>query len=307
MTTDPFILYSLARNLFNMDETYPPGDEHVVEAIGRTRVVIRGGRVVEVGEPVIGDCPLARRFAVPVTSMEPGAIRANMEARIRSFGMCTPRREVISETDFVLFGASELMMEGLRSGLLDAAVLACDGAGTVVVYDPALVQGIGGRMSGLVKTTPYSAVVERIRGAGGAVVFPGTAAIDQVGGARYALKHGSERIAVTVAGIGTAEDVRAAAPAALIIAIPTAGLSRDGAGRLVAVADIATACASRTVREAARPKALVQGGMGVPIFAMTPRGKALVMAKLAATTMPLLVKGGPLPPADHHGCPDPLV
>ena len=37
-----------------------------------------------------------------------------MEARIRSFGMCTPERQVLSETDFVLFGASELVMEGLR-------------------------------------------------------------------------------------------------------------------------------------------------------------------------------------------------
>jgi putative methanogenesis marker protein 8 len=289
-----------------MKETYPAGDEHVVEAIGRARVVIREGRVVEVGEPVIEDCPLARRFAVPVTAMEPGAIRANMEARIRSFGMCTPERQVLSETDFVLFGASELMMEGLRSGLLDGAVLACDGAGTVVVADPALVQGIGGRMSGLVKTTPYPAVIERIRGAGGEVVFPGTAEIDQVDGALYALEHGYEAIAVTVAGAEMAERVRAAAPGALIIAVHTTGLTAGEAGRLVAVADIATACASGAVREAARAKTLVQGGTGVPIFALTARGKELVMAKLSATRMPLLVKGGPLP-ADATGCPSPLI
>lgn len=289
-----------------MEEMYPAGDEHVIEAIGRTRVVIRNGRVVEVGEPVIGDCPLARRFAVPVTAMEPGAIRANMEARIRSFGMCTPGRQVLSETDFVLFGASELMMEGLRSGLLDAAVLACDGAGTVVVSDPALVQGIGGRMSGLVKTTPYPAVIERIREAGGGVVFPGTAEIDQVRGVLWAFAHGFERIAVTVAGAGMAEGARAVAPSALIIAVHTTGLSEEEAERVVAVADIATACASGTVREAARTRALVQGGTGVPIFALSPRGKALVLAKLAATSMPLLVKGGPLPPAGD-GCPSPLV
>jgi putative methanogenesis marker protein 8 len=293
-------------DVFNMEESFPAGDEHVIEAIGRARVVIRNGRVVEVGEPVIEDCPLARRFAVPVTAMEPGAIRANMEARIRSFGMCTPDRQVLSETDFVLFGASELMMEGLRSGLLDGAVLACDGAGTVVVSDPALVQGIGGRMSGLVRTTPYPAVIERIREAGGDVVYPETAGIDQVGGALHALDRGYGRIAVTVAGAGMAEGVRAAAPAALIIAVHTTGLSNDEAERLVAVADIATACASGTVREAARARALVQGGTGVPIFALTPRGKELVMAKLSATAMPLLVKGGPLPPAGG-GCPSPLV
>ncbi len=290
-----------------MEETeYPVGDEHVIEAIGKTRVVIRNGCVVEVGLPVIEDCPLARRFAVPVTEMSPDAIRANMEARIRGFGMCTPDREVVSETDFVLFGASELMMEGLRAGLLDGAVLACDGAGTVVVSSPSLVQGIGGRMSGLVSTTPYPSVIARIREAGGHVVYPETAAMDQAGGARYALEHGFSRIAVTIAGPAMVEAVRAAAPDALIIAVHTTGLTPEEAERLVTVADITTACASGTVRAAARTRALVQGGTGVPIFALTPRGKALVMTKLSATTMPLLVKGGPLP-EDAGRSPTPLI
>ncbi len=285
---------------------YPENDEHVIEAIGRTRVVIRRGQVVEVGLPAIEDCPLARRFSVPVETMTPEAIRANMEARIRSFGMCTPGREVVSETDFVLFGASELMMEGLRSGLLDAAVLACDGAGTVVVSTPELVQGIGGRMSGLVSTTPYPAVMERIRAHGGIVVFPDTAKIDQVAGTRVALERGKTRIAVTVAGAEVSEEVREAAPGALIIAVHTTGLPRDEAERIVAVADIVTACASNTIREVARTRALVQGGTGVPIYALTPRGKALVMAKLSATRIPLLVRGGPLPEETGQG-PSPLV
>jgi putative methanogenesis marker protein 8 len=262
--------------------------------------------VVDVGEPAIEDCPLARRFAVPVAEMSPEAIRANMEARIRSFGMCTPAREVLSETDFVLFGASELMMEGLRSGLIDAAVLASDGAGTVVVPTPALVQGIGGRMSGLVSTTPYPAVIERIRQARGLVVHPDTAALDQAGGARYAHEHGFSRIAVTVAGPSMAEEVRAVAPEAVIIAVHTTGLTEEEATRLIDVSDIVTACASATVRDAARTRALVQGGTGVPIFALTSRGKALVMAKLSKTSTPLLVKGGPLP-ADGAGSPSPLV
>ena len=285
---------------------YPENDEHVIEAVGKTRVVIRKGCVVEVGEPVIADCPLARRFAVPVDEMTPGAIRANMEARIRSFGMCTPEREVVSETDFVLFGASELMMEGLRSGLIDAAVLACDGAGTVVVSTPELVQGIGGRMSGLVVTTPYLPVIDRIRQHGGFAAFPDTGTIDQVAGTRAALEHGKTRIAVTVAGARMAEEIRETVPGALIIAVHTTGISREEAARVVEVADIGTACASGTIREAARARALVQGGTGVPVYALTPRGKALVMAKLSATTVPLLVKGGPLP-EDPGRAPTPLV
>ncbi|MDD2788687.1 DUF2099 family protein, partial [Methanoculleus sp.] len=62
-------------------------DEHIIEAAGRCRVVIRNGRVVEVGTPQIRDCPLARRFACPVEEITPEAIQRNIEARIRSFGM----------------------------------------------------------------------------------------------------------------------------------------------------------------------------------------------------------------------------
>ena len=55
--------------------------------------------------------------------------------------MCTPRREVSDTREFVGFGASELLSFGLSAGLLDAVVLACDGAGTVIVTKPALCTG----------------------------------------------------------------------------------------------------------------------------------------------------------------------
>ncbi|HXW99163.1 MAG TPA: DUF2099 family protein, partial [Methanomicrobiales archaeon] len=129
------------------DQSRATGDEHIIEAIGRTRIVVRDGKVVEVGEPCITECPLARRFAVPVADFSPDAIRANLENRIASFGMCTAARDVMDNRDFVGFGASELLSAGLRAGLIDAAVLACDGAGTVIAPKPALIQGIGGRMS----------------------------------------------------------------------------------------------------------------------------------------------------------------
>ena len=54
-------------------------DEHIIEAAGRCRVVIQNGRVVEVGTPLLEDCPLARRFACPVEEMTPEANRRNFE------------------------------------------------------------------------------------------------------------------------------------------------------------------------------------------------------------------------------------
>src|SRR5512137_1535237 len=174
-------------------------DEHIIEALGRCRVVIRNGQVVEVGDALIRDCPLAKRFACPIPDIKKESVKANIEHRIKTFGMCTPGREVIDTREFVGFGASELLSFGLHKGMLDAVVLACDGAGTVVVTKPAMVQGIGGRMSGLVSTSPYSGVMDRIEKGGGYVLDRDHASIDQLAGVALALVQGFRRVAVTIA------------------------------------------------------------------------------------------------------------
>ena len=77
-----------------------------------------------------------------------------------------------SEEIFVGFGASEVISTSLKSRFIDAAVIACDGAGTVVVTRPDMAQGIGGRMSGLIRTTPIPEVINRIIEGGGIVADP---------------------------------------------------------------------------------------------------------------------------------------
>ena len=282
-------------------------DEHVVEAIGRARIVIRQGKVVEVGEPLIRDCPLARRFAVPVTDFSPEALRTNIEHRIASFGMCTAGRELLADRDFVLFGASELLGTALRHGLVSAVVLACDGAGTVVVTRPDMVQGIGGRMSGLVSTSPIPEVISKIRSLGGEVLDPRDGTIDMPSGADLAAVRGHRRFAVTVASAEDAVRIRALHPRAMIFAVHTTGISREDAERLVGACDLVTACASRHLRDLGNT-ALVQAGTGVPVFAFTPAGKEVILAKLRETGSSFLVKGERLPVAGGKGSlPDPLV
>ncbi|MDD1669878.1 MAG: DUF2099 family protein [Methanomicrobiales archaeon] len=279
-------------------------DEHVIEAIGRTRVVIRDGRVAEVGTPCIADCPLARKFAMPVSEFTPEAIRANIENRIRSFGMCTGRREVTDTRDFVGFGASELLSSALRAGLIDAVVLACDGAGTVIAPTPALVQGIGGRMSGLVSTSPIPEVIERIKASGGYVLDPDGASIDQVRGTGAAYDLGYRQVAVTVADAASAREVRALHPDAVIVAVHTTGLSRDEAETMVSCADLVTTCASRHLRDLAG-SALIQAGTGIPVFGFTRAGKEIILAKVRESKAPVVVKFERLPVAGTG--PEPLV
>ncbi len=281
-------------------------DEHIVEAIGRCRVVIRNGRVVEVGPPLIRECPLARRFARPVHEITAEAVRENIENRIQSYGMFTPEREIRSDRDFVLFGASELLSSGLRQGLLDGVVLVCEGAGTVLAQEPALVQGIGGRMSGLVSTSPIPRLIAAIEEQGGVVLDRETARIDLAAGVQRAGDTGLRRVGVTVADPDAAAEIRRRFPDSLIFGVHTTGLSRDEAERLVQAADLVTACASRTVREAAGKVALLQGGAAIPVFALTPRGKELILAKLRESGNPLLVKSEKLP-FEGGSVPSPLL
>jgi putative methanogenesis marker protein 8 len=212
----------------------------------------------------------------------------------------------MDKREFVGFGASELLSFGLHKGLIDAVVLACDGAGTVVVTKPAMVQGIGGRMSGLVSTTPYPEVMDRIERNGGYVLDRDHASIDQLAGVALALVRGFRKVAVTVARPETAETIRRIHPKTLIFAVHVTGLSKPEAEMLINASDIVTSCASRTIREAVGRNALVQAGTAIPIFAMTMAGKNLIMEKIRLSQEPVLVKLTKLPALGDQQ-PDPLV
>jgi putative methanogenesis marker protein 8 len=281
-------------------------DEHIIEAIGRSRIIIRDGRVVEVGEAQITDCPLAKRFAYPIPAITRDAIKTNIEHRIRAFGMCTENREILDDREFVGFGASELLSFGLRTGLIDAAVLACDGAGTVIVTKPAMAQGIGGRMSGLVKTSPHTSVMDRIEEGGGIVLDREHARIDQLAGVALALAEGYRNIAVTIADPETAEIIHRIHPDTLIFAVHVTGLTAKEAENLVSASDLVTACASKTIREIAGAGALLQAGISVPIFAMTQKGKLLIIEKIRQSDEPVLIKPTRLPALGDNQ-PSPLV
>jgi putative methanogenesis marker protein 8 len=286
--------------------TYKENDEHIIEAIGRCRIVIRNGTVVEVGEAQIRDCPLAKRFAYPISDIQKESVKANIEHRIRAFGMCTPVREVLENREFVGFGASEILSFGLSAGIIDAVVMACDGAGTVVVTTPALVQGIGGRMSGLVSTSPYPEVMGRIEAGGGFVLDRTNASLDQTAGVALAVEKGFRKIAVTVALPATATAIRKIHPDIFIFGVHVTGLSAQEAEELVVASDLVTSCASKTIREIAGKRALLQAGIAIPIFAVTSAGKDLIIEKIRRSSEPVLVKPTKLP-ALGDSQPDPLV
>ena len=280
---------------------------NIMELLGRSRVKVEEGKVTEASDPVIRWCPLFYKIrGIKEVTAESAA--ANMEFRIENHGMFSPRRKLKMDT-FVGFGASESMMTGIRAGIIDGAVTVCDGAGTVITANPDLVQGMGGYISGLVESDPIPEVIEGISQMEGHVLSPQDAAIDQMKGAAYAIAAGYKRFAVTVADATDAEKLRELEKAAgvriMIIGVHLTGIASEEASRLLAAADIVTACASRHIREQALP--LVQVGTAVPLFGLTRWGKELLVERAKEVEQPLLINTMPLPVLPEEKQPRPLV
>jgi putative methanogenesis marker protein 8 len=273
---------------------------HIMELLGKTRVVVKDGKVIEVGEPEVEWCPLFAKMR-GIKKITPEEVKKNMEFRINDFGMFTDKRRLELE-DFVGFGASEVMMTGLRRGLLDTTVTACEGAGTVISNKPTLVQGMGGRMSGLVETEPIDSIINGIIERGGIVLYPSTAKMDSVAGVKKAAELGYKKIAVTVAFAKTAKELRKLEAELgldlIVIGVHVTGLDREEAHVLLVNSDIVTSCASKHMRDLVKP--LAQVGTAVPLFALTQKGKELVIERAKDITSPILINTMALPVLPEH-------
>jgi len=82
--------------------------------------------------------------------------------KIAGFGFCCGNRAFDAEP-IVAYGASEMMRIWLDKGLIDCAVVVCEGAGTVITAKSELVQSIGARLTGIIKTSPIHETIEHIK------------------------------------------------------------------------------------------------------------------------------------------------
>ena len=250
---------------------------HVMEMLGMSKVTIEDGKVVEVTEPKVRYCPLFKKYR-NIDELNCDSIRKNVEMRIESFGMCNDDRETRLK-DFLSFGVSEMLSLALTEHIIDAAVIAADGCGTVVLDDPEIVQGMGGRISGIIETEPIEKVVNDI----GAerILDPKTAKIDQFEGVAKAYHMRYHTVAVTVANAKDAQEIRDSfGMTTVIIAVHTTGTSEEDARILFDTCDIITSCASKYIREVAKEKAILQAGTKVPVYAASEEGARIMRAKL---------------------------
>ncbi|OKY78393.1 MAG: hypothetical protein BTN85_0884 [Candidatus Methanohalarchaeum thermophilum] len=279
-------------------------NKHVLELLGRTKVILRDGKIESIDEPIIDFCPLMKKMK-GVDSIK-GMAEKQIETCKREFGFCTPNRE-FNEKDVVDFGISETLKVALEEDMLDAAVIVCEGSGTVITSNPGLVQGIGGRLSGIVEISPIKKIIEKIKEKNGYVLEPPR--ISQIDGYKKAKKMGFDRIAVTISskkdikrfrGFKDDEDLT-------LIGVHLTGLDNEKIERLVSMVDIATACASKKIRELSKEKANLQAGSSIPVYSYTQRGRDLILERAKSIDEKLKINVADLPELDEENQPRPLI
>ncbi len=120
--------------------------EHLTE-MAKSLVRVKDGKIEVLTDPLIRRCPLREDlYGFQEESRE--TVRQALEGHMREMGMYGPDRVLETDRRPVSFGASEIIMDGLIEGLVDAAVVVCEGAGTVVAMRPEVLQAVGAHMTG---------------------------------------------------------------------------------------------------------------------------------------------------------------
>jgi putative methanogenesis marker protein 8 len=272
--------------------------EHEIYCCGaRVRISEKGVEVLS--EPLIEYCPLHEGL-YGTKQIDVEAVRKSVEMKIAGFGFCCANRLFDAEP-IVAYGASEMMRVWLERGLVDCAVVVCEGAGTVLTSNGNLVQAIGARLTGIVKTSPIPEIITRIKREGGMVLDEKTAIIDQVAGVKKALSLGFKRVAVSVAGfqskaISDIRSLEASGKADILIFSVCNTCVGEKDVKHIAKADIVCASASKILRNEMGRRALLQLGVPIPVFALTAKGKRLVLAYLETFKDKLVIfRTGKLP------------
>lgn len=242
-------------------------------------VAVSNGTVIKVTEPSLRYCPLTRSLYKSLESpfLKEGVAEA-VRANISDFGFFTKRRELCRESVAIPYGASEMMMYALERGGIDAAVIVCDGAGTVITGNPVLVQGIGARMNGIFYTSPIEEVTHGIEEIGGYVLGPPTATMDQISGLKKAIELGYKNIGVSITGfagdsLGSVEEIEERTNISITsLVVCTTGVTRFRAEEIGRYGDLAWSCGSIHIREIVGKEALVQIGVKIPVYVLTQRG-----------------------------------
>lgn len=263
-------------------------DLHIVRYFS-SLVTISNGKVIKMTKPTITHCPLAGFFyrglkgsgALPLSRLK-YEIRKVIEGKIEQFGFCSKGRVLWDDGESVPYGASEIIAHGLINKIIDSSVMVCDGAGTVAVSIPQVVQGLGARMHSVLRTSAIPEVIKRLRQYGCCVIND-DGAIDQKKGVVEAAKEGYKNIAVTVnayqgESLKSIRDIEKQYGISLVIlAICTTGISAERINEIEKYADLVWACHSRDIKDRLSKKVIKTLSGVLPVYVLTEKGKGLIL------------------------------
>lgn len=290
--------------------------DHLVE-MAKAMVRIKDGKIDVLTDPKVKRCPLRKDiYGFGEESRE--TIRESLQEHIRDLGMYGPGRVLELEEKPVSFGASEILTDAMTEGLVDAAVVVCEGAGTVVVTRPKVLQAVGAHMVGLIRTECIPKVRMGLAARGCLLLderdkLNEQCAIDQIAGYRKAIQTGFGRIAVTVAGGRDfeAKKLRKLSEASrikpIILAVHTTGITSRQAEVLADCCDLVWSCASKAVRDVVGKRSRMQIGIAIPVFALTTEGKRLILNRALHFEDQLVLHRNHLPYTPEGKQPEPLI
>lgn len=275
--------------------------KHIIEALGKSKIVIENEKITEVSNPQINYCPLFDHHR-NIKKLTKENITENINFRIQDFGMCTPNREIRMK-DFLNFGISEILSTLLKESLIDCAIMVCEGCGTIIVNESEIAQGIGGRVSGLVYTEAIEEVIEKVGKTN--VLDTINCSINQPKGIELAIKKGYKNIAVTIAKAKDCEkinQIKKDNPLVniYVFAVHTTGLSKEDAIKIFDSSDVITSCASKYIREIGDKESLKTVGQSIPIYSNSSKGKKFLEIRLEKI-------GGEKPKKENPDLPKPLI
>ncbi len=282
--------------------------EHLLE-MAKALVKVKDGKVEVLTDPQVRCCPL-RSGLYGLTEECRETVEKVLKEHMHDLGMYGPDKVLELDAKPVSFGASEILMDAMAEGLVDAAVVVCEGAGTVVVARPKVLQAVGAHMTGLIKTEPIEKIQEGLRERG-CVLLDDQCSIDQVRGFERSIEAGFQKIAVTVSKASDAQMLREKGKTLgkrpIILGVHTTGINEADALMLAKNCDLVWSCASKAVREIVGPKAKIQIGISIPVFALTQEGKRLVLNRALHFPDGLVLHRASLPHAPAGKQPEPLI
>ena len=279
-------------------------DRHVIEALGKAEVVIENGKITYIGEPVVDYCSIFDN-GQHKGDLTKEFIKSNIEKRMDEFGMCTPQRSIDVE-DTMSFGTSETLKTNMIKGNIDCVVGACEGVGTLLINDAEIVQGVGGRVSALISTTPIKEVMEKVGREN--VLNPETAELNPLKGLEMAIERGYKNIAITIIPTEMVKDLRQYPKPddvnIYIFVAHTTNVSKKEAEMLFDYADVISGCSSINMRQTAEERKPYYSGKKVPLYAVSENGKKLLNERLEYIGYELCEKKYP---QDFTQSPKPLI